>query len=118
MVCVCARVLARALMLSADSSDVTAGTALSRAVSKSWDRSARRRARSTVELTHEAHLPFHATGKKFKSLRVPSNSVVGREVRIILRETEASRNNNILLGVREIQHVGKVEKFCLHYQSM
>lgn len=38
------RVRARALVLSAASPDVTAGTALSRAVSKSWDRSSRRRA--------------------------------------------------------------------------
>lgn len=68
---VCARV--RALVLSADSPDVTAGTALSRAVSKSWDRSSSLETESRSEFTDELDQqsrPLHATGKKLKPLRV------------------------------------------------
>jgi len=88
----------RALVLSADSPDVTAGTALSRAVSKSWDRSlsleTESRNKFTDELDQRSHwrttlTPLHATGKKkLKPLLVRWISTKGRAVWIIVREKQ------------------------------
>lgn len=106
------RARVRALVLSADSADVTAGTALSRAVSKSWDRSSSLETESSSEFTDELEqrscwrttlTPLHATGKKLKPLRVRWISAEGRAVWIILRE----KQSYFLPGLREV----KQEKF-------
>lgn len=91
------RARVRAPVLSADSPDVTAGTALSRAVSKSWDRSSRLETESSSEFTDELDqrscwrttlTPLYATGKKLKPLRVRWISAEGRAVWIIQREKQ------------------------------